>query len=265
MTTVDAGRSRPGQAAGLLTIGQLADYVGVTIRAVRHYHRRGLIPEPERDSSGYRRYDAGAVIELIRIKALADAGVPLARIEELLGAQPQKFSGALAEIDQALARRIEELQEQRRRISQLAAGDRLYVPPEIADLFERFGELGINPEAIQIERDGWILVAALSPKQISPWAEEKLAALADPDFRRLYLAIDEALDWDRDDPRLAGLVSDLLCYKDKADQGQQREPTEVALDPALVMLMTEQIAEVSPMWQRLDELATEQLRRQRDG
>ncbi len=39
----------------------------------------------------------------------------------------------------------------------------------------------------------------------------------------------------------------------------------MALDPALVMLMTEQIAEASPMWQRLDELAAERLRRERDG
>ncbi|MGA8459847.1 MAG: MerR family transcriptional regulator, partial [Streptosporangiaceae bacterium] len=124
--------------------------------------------------------------------------------------------------------------------------------------------MGVSERAIQTERDGWIVVAALSPEQIPPWAQEKLAALADPEFRRLYLAIDEALDWDPDDPRLAGLVSELLAYKDKADRGQQRDPADVALDPALVMLMTEQIAEASPMWQRLDELAAEQMRRERD-
>ena len=38
----------------MLTIGQLAAYVGVTVRAVRHYHQVGLLPEPERDASGYR-------------------------------------------------------------------------------------------------------------------------------------------------------------------------------------------------------------------
>jgi DNA-binding transcriptional MerR regulator len=36
----------------VLTIKQLADYVGVTVRAVRHYHARGPLPEPERDASG---------------------------------------------------------------------------------------------------------------------------------------------------------------------------------------------------------------------
>ncbi len=42
----------------MLTISQLAAYAGVTVRAVRHYHQIGLLPEPERDASGYRRYGA---------------------------------------------------------------------------------------------------------------------------------------------------------------------------------------------------------------
>ena len=106
----------------------------------------GLIPELERDASGYRRYDANAVIDLIRIKALADAGVPLARIEEVLSAGPEE-TGALTQIDRALAQRIRDLQEQRRRVSQLAAGDRLYVPGEIADLFDLFAAMNLNQTA----------------------------------------------------------------------------------------------------------------------
>ncbi len=132
----------------MLTISQLADYTGVTVRAVRHYHQRGLLPEPERDASGYRRYDADAVLELIRIKALADAGVPLARIRQLLAAGPDEFARAVAEIDKTLAGRIRHIQAQRRRIAQLAAGDRLFVPAEIADLLDRIRNLGISPEAI---------------------------------------------------------------------------------------------------------------------
>jgi hypothetical protein len=41
----------------MLTIGQLAAYTGVTVRAIRHYHQRGLLAEPGRDASGYRRRD----------------------------------------------------------------------------------------------------------------------------------------------------------------------------------------------------------------
>ncbi|MEO7944436.1 MAG: MerR family transcriptional regulator, partial [Marmoricola sp.] len=57
----------------MLTISQLAAYAGVTVRAVRHYHQVGLMPEPARDSSGYRTYDAADVIRLIRIRTLAEA------------------------------------------------------------------------------------------------------------------------------------------------------------------------------------------------
>ena len=49
----------------MLTIGQLAAYAGVTVRTVRHYHQIGLLPEPERDASGYRRYGATAVADIM--------------------------------------------------------------------------------------------------------------------------------------------------------------------------------------------------------
>ncbi|MFD1047876.1 MerR family transcriptional regulator, partial [Kibdelosporangium lantanae] len=68
----------------MLTISQLAATAGVTVRTVRHYHQVGLLSEPERDASGYRRYTAQAAVDLIRIRTLADAGVPLARIDALL-------------------------------------------------------------------------------------------------------------------------------------------------------------------------------------
>jgi DNA-binding transcriptional MerR regulator len=101
----------------MLTIGQLAAQAGVTVRAIRHYHQRGLLAEPARDASGYRRYDAPAVVDLIRIKTLADAGVPLARIRELLKAKPGEFAEAITQIDEALKKKIQDLTHHRRRIA----------------------------------------------------------------------------------------------------------------------------------------------------
>ena len=132
----------------MLTIGQLADYVGVTTRAVRHYHQRGLLPEPERDASGYRRYGAQAVVDLIRIKTLADAGVPLARIQALLGAEPEQFAQGIAQIDRALRTRIRDLQRQRHRIAELAAGDRLFLPDEVVALLDELRRLGVSQREI---------------------------------------------------------------------------------------------------------------------
>lgn len=248
-----------------LTISQLASHVGVTVRAVRHYHKLGLLPEPERDASGYRRYGAQAVVDLIKIKTLSDAGVPLARIEELLDADPPEFAAAITEIDAALKQRIRELNRHRRRIAELAEGDRLFLPPKVVEILDRLRELNVSERTIRIERDGWIVGAGLLPEQICMWAEEKLAALADPGFRRLYLAIDRALDWDPDDPRIAKLVGEMLSWRDRAKPGQRRDPADVALDPAVFRLMYEHIAETSPMWRRLDELAAEQARRERKG
>lgn len=150
----------------MLTIGQLAAYVGVTIRAVRHYHQSGLLPEPERDASGYRRYDAQAVIELIRIKTLSDAGVPLARVGELLEAGPEPFSQAITEIDEALRARIRDLREQRLRIAELVAGERLYLPPEVVEYLDELRDRGVSRRTVQLERDGWILVAARAPEDV---------------------------------------------------------------------------------------------------
>ncbi|HEX9355310.1 MAG TPA: MerR family transcriptional regulator, partial [Streptosporangiaceae bacterium] len=153
----------------MLTIGQLASYTGVTVRAIRHYHQRGLLTEPARDASGYRRYDGRAVVELIRIKTLAEAGVPLARISELLDAEPAEFAGAITQIDQALKKKIRELTQHRHKIAELTGGERLFLPPEIVEILDCLRAMGVRERTVQIERDGWILVAALSPELAPEW------------------------------------------------------------------------------------------------
>ncbi|WP_411153114.1 MerR family transcriptional regulator [Streptomyces sp. A30] len=86
----------------VITIGQLAKYVGVSIKTIRVYHDKGLLPEPDRDASGYRRYGANDAIDLIKIRTLAESGVPLARIRDLRSASDEEFQEALHEIDDDL-------------------------------------------------------------------------------------------------------------------------------------------------------------------
>jgi DNA-binding transcriptional MerR regulator len=263
VTTMAAARAGDASGSGpaMLTIGQLAEYVGVTVRAVRHYHQRGLLPEPERDASGYRRYDADAVISLIRIKALADAGVPLARIRELLAAGPAQFADAVAEIDKAMAARIRALQAQRHRIAELVAGDRLFVPAEIADLFDRIRSLGISPQQMQIERDAWILLAARFPAQARQWARDKLAALADPEFQDLYRAYYEASGWDPADPRLEEVAGVIVNFAERHRADLEQQPAGLpADDPVATALVLSRTATMPPAWERLDQLCREKAR-----
>ncbi|MDQ6836781.1 MAG: MerR family transcriptional regulator [Actinomycetota bacterium] len=238
----------------MLTIGQLANYVGVTVRAVRHYHKVGLLPEPARDSSGYRRYDADAVVDLIRIKTLSDAAVPLARIEEVLKAEPTQFSDAIAEIDEALAKRIRDLKRQRHRITQLDRGDSLFLPAEAVDLLDELRSIGVSPQTVAMERDGWILLMAGSPHRALEWVTQKRSALDDPQFRELYLACDRALDWDPADPRLEELADTMVALAEHRPVEPDR-PEQLSEDDAPVAaLMSSYFDTRSPSWKRLNQL-----------
>jgi len=237
-----------------LTIGQVAAYVGVTIRAVRHYHQRGLLPEPDRDFSGYRRYDASAVVDLIKIKTLADSGVPLGRIKELLKAEPAEFADAVDQIDQAIDVRISELAEQKRRIAGLVAGDTLFLPPKIVDLLDGLRAIGVSERTITRERDGWIVLAAGYPDEAGDAAHAKLKALDEPDFRQIYLAYDEAADWDPADPRLDQIADLIMAFAARYDPGPDARPPPPADDPAVMALMAGATEDQPASWQKLDEL-----------
>ena len=133
----------------MLTIGQLAAYAGVTVRAVRHYHQIGLLPEPERDASGYRRYGATAVVSLIKIRTLASAGVPLSQIGQMLEADAPAFAEAVQRIDSQLRDEIERLETSRKQIAQLAAGDSLVLPPEVISYLDRLREIGVSERMVE--------------------------------------------------------------------------------------------------------------------
>lgn len=244
------------EARPTLTIGQLAAYVGVTVRAVRHYHQCGLLAEPVRDASGYRRYGGADVVDLIRIRTLAAAGVPLVQIEELLHADPEDFAQAIAELDQRLAVRIRDLEDHRRRIAGLVGGERLFLPPEVVDVLAHLRALGVSERAVQIERDGWIVLQARAPEEVPAWATEKASQLADPAFRELYLAFDEAYDWDPADPRLAELADAVVAYVEQLPAGPARDAWTV---DDLTAALVRSPARGSAAYARLDALCRERM------
>jgi DNA-binding transcriptional MerR regulator len=240
----------------MLTIGQLASYAGVTIRAVRHYHQVGLMPEPERDASGYRTYDADAVVRLIRIRTLAEAGVPLARVQELLGADAPTFAEATAQIDRELRAQIRELQEHRRRIAQLASGDSLAVPDEVADYLDRVRAIGTPDELIAAERDAWILVAARYPDQIAAFMEEKVRQLEDPRVVRFYHLVSRMLGGGEEEhEHLVREMADLLVemFEEAAASGQL-EQQDLNMDDSAFVQLLDSMAEAHPMVVQLQQL-----------
>lgn len=227
----------------MLTISQLATYAGVTVRAIRHYHERGLLAEPPRDASGYRRYDARAVITLATIKTLTDAGVPLGRIPPLLAASPDELDSAIGELDVALAARIEELIETRQRLRTLASGIGFSLPDRVVAHLGRVGALGLTEAQVRFERDIWILLVARYPEEIDRWLDRFGELLDDGDIAALYLDLYAARDVAPEDPRLTRLAN--------------RAATLLGRPELRALRLVNQFGDpVSPAWARLVDLAT---------
>ena len=241
----------------MLTIGQLASYAGVTVRAVRHYHAKGLLPEPQRDHSGYRRYDAAAVVELVRIRTLADAGVPLSRVHELLAAGDQEFAAAVEDIDRRLRAEIRERQRHRERIAQLAAGDSLTLPPEAVAYIDRLRELGFRERLIEVERDSWILISAQMPDAVPALMAIKHAQIEDEALRQLYLDVGDLADCAPDDPRLPALADRVAAFIEAAAAASVGVEDEHPVGDDLVALLDTAFVESFPCARRLLELLEE--------
>jgi DNA-binding transcriptional MerR regulator len=242
----------------MLTISQLAAYAGVTVRAVRHYHQIGLLPEPERDASGYRRYGATAVVSLIKIRTLANAGVPLAQVGQMLEADASAFAEAIQRIDRHLRDQIERLETSRKQIAQLAAWDGLALPPEVVSYLDRLREIGASERMVDGERHGWILVAARWPdriREIMPW---KLAQLDDPRVVRLYRVLSEILDnGARDDSRLEEAADIMAGLFEQADARGELNLAEVEPDDLTFDLLNGLAFEADPRAQRMLDLLRE--------
>lgn len=233
----------------MLTISQLAAHAGVTVPAVRHYHKVGLLPEPERDHSGYRSYDASAVVRLIRIRTLADAGVPLARVQDLLDADPEEFARGVREIDKKLRAEARRLQSTRQRLARLAAGEHLALPASVVEYLDRIRGLGVEERYIELERDAWIMVAAQVPDQIESIMARKHRDLDDPDMVRLYRLLSGALDWSPDDPQVVEVadILDRVLTRAVEDRGT----SEHGYDDPFADLLDATMAGAAPAAQRL--------------
>ncbi|WP_433282101.1 MerR family transcriptional regulator [Micromonospora sp. CA-244673] len=242
----------------MLTIGQLAAYAGVTVRAVRHYHQIGLLPEPERDASGYRRYGATAVVSLIKIRTLADAGVPLSQISRMLDADAAAFAEAVRRIDNQLCSEIERLETSRKQIAQLTAGDSLALPPEVVSYLDRLRDIGASKRMVEAERDGWILVAARWPDRVREWIPAKLAELENPQLVRLYRVLSEIFDSDADGEPLLAEAADIMAgLAEQADSSGDLIAGEEAHDDLPFDLLDALAVETDPRAERLRDLMRE--------
>lgn len=205
-------------STGGVTIGQAAAFAGVTVKTVRHYHQHGLLDEPRRDSSGYRRYGSADLLRLVQARTLAAAGVPLAEVAPLLDADTERFAATLTDVERRLTERIADLIARRDTLRQLADGDRLLLPDRALTILDRLTELGFHPDYVAGQRESLVLARALAPEFYDIFLTQLEHRLDDPEFVDLTKRAWDAQSWDPDDPRIdelaAALADNLLANRE---------------------------------------------------
>ncbi|GGL93844.1 MerR family transcriptional regulator [Streptomyces fumigatiscleroticus] len=69
---------------GLCSIGELAERAGVTVKTVRFYSDRGLLPQASRTAGGHRRYGPEALGRIRLIRSLRALDLPLPEVRRVL-------------------------------------------------------------------------------------------------------------------------------------------------------------------------------------
>ncbi|MDQ7806650.1 MerR family transcriptional regulator [Amycolatopsis sp. A133] len=112
------------------SIGELAHRTGLTVKAVRFYSDRGLVPPSGRNAAGQRRYDGAALARLDVIRVFRDLGVDLATIRRVIDGE-----ATVAEVAAEHAAAVEaQIGVLRRRSVVLKAVANRGSPPEAASL-----------------------------------------------------------------------------------------------------------------------------------
>ncbi len=107
------------------TIGQVADELGISAKAIRLYEARGLLPAPLRSSQGHRLFDEADLALLRFITRAKDAGLRLEDVKTVLNLQRDghppcgQVVAAMDQRIQDVERTISELSELRDRMRHL--------------------------------------------------------------------------------------------------------------------------------------------------
>lgn len=92
----------------LLTVGQVAQRFGVTVRTLHHYDDIGLVVPTERSWSGYRLYTPTDICRLARVVLLRRLELPLAQIQQVLD-EPSELERLLGAQRESITQRMQEL------------------------------------------------------------------------------------------------------------------------------------------------------------
>jgi DNA-binding transcriptional MerR regulator len=177
---VDDRRPAPGR----LSVGEVARLAGVSARTVRHYHAIGLLPEPSRDSQGYRRYGSTDAVTLVRAVRLRALGMPLPQVAARLAAASdggESVSDALHTLAEELDQEISRLVATRDRLRELATSEAFDQPVKaLTTALRQSGLIGATDELRTGQEWAATLLDAVHPQGMSGVLTQASGLLNDP-------------------------------------------------------------------------------------
>jgi DNA-binding transcriptional MerR regulator len=212
-----------------MRIGELAELVGISTRAIRHYHRVGLLPEPARRGNGYRDYSLRDAVELARVRRLVELGLSLAEVGEVLaGDADRDLAEILRELDADLAGQEADIRRRRGRLAQLLRQAEEGMPAEqapvsagLAGLFSSMAEAAAGrpgPESAMAAKDREVmaLLETVSGAHGADWLDMLTAGLGDDpeaveQAYAVYALLDELAGSATDDPRVEAAAQQIVA------------------------------------------------------
>ncbi|WP_371493959.1 MerR family transcriptional regulator [Kitasatospora sp. NBC_00374] len=143
---------------GLCSIGELAEHAGVTVKTVRFYSDRGLLPEASRSAGGHRRYGPDALERLRLIRSLRALDLSVSEVHRILDDEDEAGGSAL---EAAVAGQLRELGTRLKALRWREAGLRLVQEcpaGERADRLRLLGAVAAPPSTAPLARfwRGWL-------------------------------------------------------------------------------------------------------------
>ena len=161
-----------------LTVGTVAELVGVSVRTLHHWDRIGLAPASGRTWSDYRVYDDDDVARIHRVLVYRELGFPLAEIAALLDDPEVDEAAHLSRQRELLLSRISHLQEMVSAVDRLKEAIGMNTPLTPEDRAEIFGTDWNEEYQVEAE-ERW--------GETPQWAQsqERTARMSKEDWKRV--------------------------------------------------------------------------------
>jgi DNA-binding transcriptional MerR regulator len=156
-----------------MNVGEVAALAGVTVRALHHYDRIGLLSPSQRSAAGYRRYTTADLDRLHRVLVYRELGFPLEEVATLLDDPDADPAAHLRRQHRLLRDRLERTQAMVEAVEKEMEAQQMGISLTPEERFEVFGEHDPSEHAAEAEeRWGDTEAWAQSQRRTSAYGKE---------------------------------------------------------------------------------------------